>query len=77
MVGRFQADRDEALEKAREAEERVKKAVNEQEKATSKLLNLRRNAAKLLRYIQEVSYTSTVPRVMFTGCVIYTPLLCY
>ncbi|KAJ7387382.1 hypothetical protein OS493_004376 [Desmophyllum pertusum] len=53
LVDGFRKDKDEALKKVAEAEERVKEADNEKERSTTKLLNLRKNAAKLLRFIQE------------------------
>lgn len=46
LVGDFKDARDEAVKKAEEAEERLRKATNE-------LLNLRRNAAKILRFMDE------------------------
>lgn len=49
LVGNFRTERDEAIKKAATAEDRLKQGTN----AQGKLLNLRRNAAKLLRYIQE------------------------
>ena len=55
MVSGFQDKRDEALQKVAEVEERLKKTENEKEKSVTKLINLRKNAGKLLRVIQEVS----------------------
>lgn len=56
MVGDFKDARDEAVKKAEEAEERLRKATNE-------LLNLRRNAAKILRFMDEVSLMASVSNV--------------
>ena len=55
MVNVYQEKKDEALQKVAEVEERLKKTEHEKEKSTTKLLNLRKNAGKLLRVIQEVS----------------------
>ena len=55
LVDGYQKQSEAARQKVAEAEERLKKANSEKEESTTKLLNLRRNATKLLRVIQEVS----------------------
>ena len=54
MVHGFRDEKDAALKKVAEVEERLKETENEKEKTSTKLLNLRKNAGKLLRVIQEV-----------------------
>ncbi|XP_078361220.1 ATPase MORC2A-like [Oculina patagonica] len=53
LIDGFRKQSEKALEKVAEVEERLKKANIEKETATTKLLNLRRNATKLLRLIQQ------------------------
>lgn len=45
---------EEAVKNAEAAEERLRNALREKERATTQLLSLRRNAAKLFRSVQEV-----------------------
>ncbi|XP_020613915.1 MORC family CW-type zinc finger protein 2A-like [Orbicella faveolata] len=53
LVNGFRDEKEEALQKVAEVEGRLKETENEKEKSTTKLLNLRKNAGKLLRVIQE------------------------
>ena len=55
LVNGFRDEREEALNKVANVEERLKETEKEKENSTTKLLNLRKNAGKLLRVIQEVS----------------------
>ena len=55
LVNVFRDEKEEALQKVAGVEERLKETEKEKEKSTTKLLNLRKNAGKLLRVIQEVS----------------------
>jgi len=55
LVNGFRDEKEEALRKVAEVEGRLKETETEKEKSTTKLLNLRKNAGKLLRVIQEVS----------------------
>lgn len=56
VVKKLQTERDEATRKANAAEEQLKQLTDDKRK----LLNLRRNASKLLRYIQEDPNDSTI-----------------
>jgi len=53
LVHGFRDEKDAALKKVAEVEERLKETENEKERTSTKLLNLRKNAGKLLRVIQE------------------------
>jgi len=56
VVKKLQTERDEATRRANAAEEQLKQLTDDKRK----LLNLRRNASKLLRYIQEDPNDSTI-----------------
>ena len=71
MVHGFRDEKDAALKKVAEAEERLKETENEKEKTSTKLLNLRKNAGKLLRVIQEVGWITQF--ALFTNRGLYTP----
>ena len=64
---------EEAVKNAEAAEERLRNALREKERATTQLLSLRRNAAKLFRSVQEVCtclFFSTL--VLNFGCLPFT-----
>lgn len=53
MIEGFRKKEEEAVQRATNAEQRFREANIERERSTTKLINLRKNAGKLLRFIQE------------------------
>lgn len=54
LIDGFRKKGEEADQRATNAEQRLAEANSEKERSTTKLINLRKNAGKLLRFIQEV-----------------------
>lgn len=54
LIQGYKSQMEEAVKNAEAAEERLRNALREKERATTQLLSLRRNAAKLFRSVQEV-----------------------
>lgn len=53
LIEGFRKKEEEAVQRATNAEQRFREANIERERSTTKLINLRKNAGKLLRFIQE------------------------
>lgn len=53
LIQGYKSQMEEAVKNAEAAEERLRNALREKERATTQLLSLRRNAAKLFRSVQE------------------------